>query len=136
MSKYSTFFAAYNASVKAGNPYSKEEQVSIFTQGRTSSLRELSDQELKELTAQLNGQVNAGDKADKLRKALISIFHKMQYQNAAAAAKAWAEKMGVGAKENNVKKPFNEYTPQELKRLIYKAEIALADFKRRIDKKM
>lgn len=136
MSKYSTFFAAYNASVKSGNPYSKEEQVAIFTQGRTESLKELSDQELKELTAQLNGQANQNDKADTMRKAIISIFHKMNYRNPAAAAKSWAEKMGVGAKENNVKKHFNAYTPQELKKLIYKAEIALADYRRGIDKKM
>ncbi len=135
MSRYSAFFAAYNASVKAGNPYSKEEQVSIFTNERTESLKDLSDQELKELTALLNtSYVVDKTKADKLRKALISIFHQMKYENAAAAAKAWAEKMGVGAGEKNIKKPFNNYNNQELKTLIFKAEIVLADFRRRINK--
>lgn len=130
MSKYSAFFGAYNASVKAGNPYTKEEQVQIFTEGRTGSLKELSDQELEALTRQLNNQGNTKDLADTMRKAIISIFHKMNYANAAAAAKAWAEKMGVGSKDKHVKRPFNEYTTQELKKLIYKAEIALEDWRK------
>ncbi len=133
---FAPFFAAYNASVKAGNPLTKEEQVLHFTNGRTESLHELSSAELHSLTNRLNGLTNADDKADKLRKALISIFHKMQYTNAAKAAKEWAEKMGVGAGDKNVKKPFNAYTTQELKKLIYKAEIALADYRKVLRQEM
>jgi hypothetical protein len=133
--KYSQFFAAFNTSVKRGNPYSKEEQIKIFTNSRTSSLKDLSDWELQELTRSL--QVSSpvtpsgdGGKADKMRKAIIAIFRSMN--RTVDDAKAWAEKQGVRGE----KKPFNDYTPGELYVLIGIAEKIKQDWMKSIRKQV
>jgi hypothetical protein len=137
MSSYAAFFSAYNASKAKGNPYSKEEQISTFTGGRTSSLKELSKGEYDELVRQLNQAAGArpdhrrhSDKGDKMRKAIISIFYKMDRKPADAIA--WAEKQGV----NGAKKAFNEYTNQELFILIGVAEKVLYDYRQGIRKSL
>ena len=127
MSKYSTFFAAYNASVKEGNPFTKEEQIQIFTGGRTTSLKELSSAEVKELTKTINDALGivlkaVNDKADRMRKSIIAIFKKMERTTQQAIA--WAEKQGVKGE----KKKFNDYTTQELFILIRIAEKVHADW--------
>lgn len=125
---YKQFFAAYNASVKAGNTFTKEEQIHIFTGGRTTSLKELSLNELKEITALLNrgNPKPVNDKADRMRKSIIAIFKKMNRPTAAAIA--WAEKQGVKGE----KKKFNDYTPQELFILIRIAEKVYEDWLRSV----
>lgn len=134
---YAAFYSAFNASKAQGNPLTKEEQVLAFTKGRTSSLKSLSPTELNNLVKALNGDRKPPpDKSpeDRLRKYIIAIFHEMQYPNAAEVAKKWAEKMGVGAKEQRVCKPFNDYTAQELTRLAHKAKQALSDHKKGVAK--
>lgn len=125
MSKYAAFFAALKASQAAGNPCTKEEVVREFTDGFKESLRELSDIELNELVRRLtalNPQPSALDpKADKMRKAIIAIFRSMG--RTVDNAKAWAEKQG--AFKN--KRPFNEYSAQELHVLIRLAEKVKSD---------
>lgn len=120
----------------------KEAVVSDFTDGRTESLRELSQKELTALCASLRKTAQGTNvyvpkdnpKGDRLRKAIISIFHQMRYDEPAVAAKAWAEKMGAYGGEKNVKKPFNHYSNQELMNLLMKAENALADFRSSVRK--
>lgn len=138
MSKYSEFYILLK---KTGQ--SKESIISDFTLGRTESLRELTDKEYNGLCASLR-KITSGipDKrinnpqGDKLRKAIISIFHLMKYESPVPAAKSWTEKMGVGKGSNNIKRKFNEYTNQELKVLLLKAEKALADQKAAIRKRI
>ena len=134
MGNYKEFYTRLKAT-----GHTKEEIIYAFTNGRTESLRALSDKEYIALCASLRkaqGKIaeqqlkGVDQQANNLRKALISIFHQMQYPDAAAAAKSWAEKMGVGSGASNVKRPFNKYTPGELRKLIYKAQIALADFQK------
>lgn len=130
---YTAFFSAYNASQKAGNRSSKEEVVLDFTKGRTASLRDLSQNELKQLVDSLNNLSGfkpkvTNDKADRMRKAIIAIFKKMGRPTTAAVA--WAEKQGV----RGIKKPFNEYTTQELHVLIQIAEKVLSDWQKAIRK--
>lgn len=146
---YAAFFAAYNNSVKGGNPLSREEQISQFTDGRTESLKELKPEELKALVVGLNSTSSnvstssnfskvrnfrkvdeVNEKADRMRKAIISIFYKMEKPPAAAIA--WAEKQGVGGE----KKRFNDYTNQELYQLILVAEKILEDYLVAIRKKL
>jgi len=130
--KYAGFFAAYNASVKRGNPLSKEEVIQGFTGGATSSLKELTLPQLQEIVRQLNA-TNAdkfNTKEDKMRKAIIAIFKKMNRPTTAAIE--WAEKQGVKGE----KKKFNEYTAQELFVLIHVAEKVLADWQIAIRKKI
>lgn len=131
--QYAPFFAAYNASVKAGNSLSKEEQINIFTNGRTSSLKELSHWELQELTRSLCMVAPApvvNDKADKMRKAIIAIYRSMG--RTVADAIAWAEKQGV----KGTKKQFNQYTTGELYVLIGIAEKIKADWSKSIRKQI
>jgi hypothetical protein len=56
--RYSYFYAAFNTAVKKGCNYSKEELVEGFTEGRTGSLKDLSDGELREIVLQLNGRTS------------------------------------------------------------------------------
>jgi len=135
--KYAAFFAAYNASVKRGNPLSKEEMIGEFTNGQTTSLKELSWHEVNELTTRLN--YTSGNsvqppthntKEDRMRKAIIAIFHRMDRKPADAIA--WAEKQG--AKGN--KRKFNDYSTQELYILIGVAEIILSDWQKSIRNRM
>lgn len=134
--KYSPFFAAYNDSVKRGNPFTKEEVISNFTNGRTSSLKDLDHWELQELTRSLRQLAppvtpsGDGGKADKMRKAIIAIFKSMN--RTVEEAKTWAEKQGV----KGVKKGFNEYTTGELYILIAIAEKVKSDWQKSIRKKV
>lgn len=130
---YTQFFAAWNA---ANLPMERHEFILANTNDKHSSLKTVSILEMKQMINVLNGKPNNAstqrktprEVADGLRKAIISIFHKMHYSDAASAAKEWSEKMGVGAGDKNVKKQFNAYTNQELKALLTKAEIALKDY--------
>ena len=137
MNKYSAFFAAYNASVKRGNPLSKEEMISDFTNGNTTSLKDLSWHEVQELTRKLNytsGNTQLPPKyntlEDRMRKGIIAIFHRMD--RTPKDAIAWAEKQGV--KGN--KRKFNDYSTQELYVLIGVAEIILSDWQKGIRNRM
>lgn len=143
--QYAAFFAALKTSRKMGNSLSRAELVSQFTEGRTASLKELDAWELNEITIRLNhlnlgssiGQLkpqatvaSAASKSDRMRKAIIAIFHKMDRPPAAAIA--WAEKQGV----KGVKKRFNDYSNQELYQLILVSEKVLKDYLKAIRKKL
>lgn len=133
--KYSPFFSAYNNSVKRGNPHTKEEVVENFTNGRTSSLQELSDWDLQELTRNLRKLAPQlpnpnSDRADKMRKAIIAIFKSMN--RTVEDAKTWAEKQGV----KGIKKGFNEYSTGDLYVLIGIAEKIKADWSKSIRKQI
>lgn len=130
MNKYAQFFAAFNNSVRSGNPYSKEELISMNTDGRTTSLKDLTDAELREIIDLLNVSNQARQsKADKMRKAIIAIFKDMERTTAQAIA--WAEKQGV----KGVKKKFNSYTTGELYVLIQIAEKIQIDWRKGVRKK-
>lgn len=132
--RYATFYAAYNSTKAKGNPLTKEEQVREFTQGRTSSLQDLTDAELREIVTALNHTNTAKwqpttpeeVKLDKMRKALIAQFHLMH--RTPSNAIAWAEKQGV----RGTKKKFNKYTTQELYVLIALAEKVVLDWQKAI----
>jgi hypothetical protein len=139
MNQYSGFFKA----LKKLPGLSKEEAVYDFTSGRTRSLQKLDYWEVQELTrclAEIAGKVQVsrqedtkktdqfpgGEKADKMRKAIIAIFRKMG--KTVPDAITWAERQGV----KGVKKGFNEYTTGELYVLIGIAEKILGDVETKI----
>lgn len=132
--KYAHFFAAYNASVKAGNRLTKEEMISSFTGGATESIKDLNPFQLNELVRNLNSLVPKIEadkgKADKMRKAIIAIFRSRGL--GVADAIAWAEKQGV----RGTKKLFNEYTTGELFVLISIAEKVKADYNKSLRTKI
>lgn len=74
--KFSAFFAAYNESVKRGNPFTKEEVVSNFTLGRTSSVKELNMAELQLLVSRLQ-HTNECTRRDKMVKKIIAMAWEM-----------------------------------------------------------
>lgn len=127
---YKSFFAAFKNSVAHGNKFSKDEYIHLFTEGRTTSLKELSQRELGEITANLNALCPAPDygKGDRMRKSIIAIFHNMD--RAPAQAIAWAEKQGVRGR----KRKFNDYNNGELYVLIRIAEKALASYRTSVRK--
>ena len=134
---YKYFFAALKTAKSMGCNLSKEELVEEFTEGRTSSLKELSAVELREIVLQLNrrtspqqhppsplqrrGEDKGGAKTipakyntpeeiekNNMRKAIIAQFRFIGKK--AIDAIEWAEKQGVKGQ----KKRFNDYTKQEL----------------------
>lgn len=135
--RYAGFFAAYNASVSAGNPNTKEETIREFTNGRTKSLKDLNNDELDALVLNLNSLSRFApkkpvpdDKADKMRKSIIAIFKQMGKTTQDAIN--WAEKQGV----KGAKKKFNDYTTGELFTLIRIAEKVRAEWQLTIRNKM
>jgi len=136
--KYAPFFTAYNDSKKRGNPLTKEEIVYSFTNQRTNSLSNLSHAELAELTrrmrnitpANTNKTYPGGETANKMRKAIIAIFRRMD--RLPADAIAWAERQGV----KGVKKAFNDYTTGELYVLIAIAEKVQQDWTKAVCKRV
>lgn len=135
---YAAFFAAFKKSQERGNPLTRSEVILEFTSGRTGSLKDLQPYELNELTLRIRHmnpdcfqkKTIENPKSDRMRKAIIAIFHKMDKQPSQAIA--WAEKQGVGG----VKKRFNDYTNQELYKLILVAEKVLNDYEAALRKGM
>lgn len=147
-----TSYAQFYTLLKQTNA-DKEALIADFTGGRTTSIRELSTGEYNALCASLrkslsptpavtpspsgragvglpSGRAGEGQKADKMRKAIISYFYQMDYDNPVLEAKQWAEKMGA----RGVKRRFNDYDTQELFILLSKAQQALNDYKMSIRK--
>lgn len=118
---------------------SKEDMVLAHTEGRTSSLRAMKTEEFHRMVNNLKQLVEKEkqvDERDNIRKAIIAQFHRMEYAKPAQAAKAWAEKMGVGRGEENVKKNFNAYSKQELMKLLTKAKLAVRDYENALRKRL
>lgn len=134
--RYSRVFAIIGSINKAGGAVSHKEVVKEFTEGRTASLSDLSDDELRQLEQNLSSMAPkqpkvdySNDPLDSTRKAIISQF--LSIGRTAEHAKAWAEKYGV----NGVKKPFNEYTGQELYQLVQNAKKVKQGFIKSVNKK-
>lgn len=135
--QYARFFAAFKNSQLKGNPFTKEEVVSNFTNGRTGSLKDLSHFELNELSRSLSLLAPekqptrpADDKADKMRKAIIAIFKSVGKTTTDAIT--WAEKQGVRGQ----KKKFNDYSTGDLFVLIGICEKVRADKLKNIRKEL
>lgn len=136
--KYSKIFAIITQINRAGGSVTKEELVSEFSHGRTTSLNDLSFSEFQQFERNLvkmapNRQSSrdfAKDPLDKSRKAIIAQFKSIG--RSAEQAIHWAETRGVFG----VKKRFNEYTGQELHQLIKNAEKVKADFIRAASRKL
>ena len=122
MNKYSTFYAAYNASLQAGNTLTKEEQVLSFTDGRTASLRELSDTELKALVQQLNSlrEGKQQQPAQRMRRHIIAMAHEMRWEVEGGKVDMqrlnnWVAKYGY---LHATKHSLNQYTAKQLPKLV------------------
>jgi hypothetical protein len=97
----------------------KESIVRQFTQGRTSSSADMTDEEAKHLINNFNNVSPAvkpivNDALDKKRKQLFAMGYSIGEQP--AFVKNWCETMGVG----NDKRKFNDYSHSELIALVAK----------------
>jgi len=135
---FAPFFTILNKLKKAGYTLTKEELISNWTSGRTESIRSLSDFEHDQLIKHMNKKLvelgvsnkpsESYQKANKMRRKIISQFHIMKYEDATKAAENWAKKKGY------LKKDLNSYTLAELPELVWQAEKACESFLSNIHK--
>jgi hypothetical protein len=121
--KYALIFALVKHIQQFDSEYTSADAVSTFTKGRTTSLRDLKDEELPQLAKMMQSVAAKpdvkqfkDDPRDQQRKAIIAIFK--SNGKTTDDAKQWCESNGVfGAK-----KGFNEYNGQDLFQLARVAE--------------
>lgn len=121
--KYAAVFALVSHIQQFDKEYTYKDAVRSFTNGKTESLSDIPDDQIKALVAMLgklagnnNSKKFQDDPKDKQRKAIIAIFKKKG--KTVQDAITWAENRGVYGN----KKKFNEYTGQELYYLTISAE--------------
>lgn len=133
--KYSRIFAILKDINTTGAAITKEDVVSDFTGGKTTSLSSLNTFEVNELVKHLmvlqsQFKLPVNDHLDRARKAIISQFKSVGRTTEDAIV--WAEKYGVYGQ----KKRFNEYNGQELWQLLQNAKKVKVDTIRSVLKKV
>lgn len=115
---------------QTGKAPHKKELVSSFTSGRSDSSRDMTDQEARDLISYLEGSKTTPDPADRMRKKVISMAREIGWEirnnNGKVAdmqrIRNWVTKYGY------LKKPLNDYTANELPRLVTQFEKVYQDF--------
>lgn len=138
MSKYSKLFCIIKQINEAGGSVTKESLVRDFTDGRTTSLNDLSFAEFQELERKLvqmapnkkTADHYTSDPLNNTRRAIIAHFKSIG--GTTEQAIAWAEKYGV----NGNKRQFNEYDGQELFILLQNAKKVKRDHIKSVTKKL
>lgn len=102
----------------------KEDLVSQFTEGRTTSTREMKTTEAIALIRALNGQVDSfrpNDKADRMRKKILALCHEMKWE--LPDGKVNMDRVnGFCLSRGYLKKPLDEYSAKELPSLVTQFE--------------
>lgn len=128
MSHYAHFFSLFNQARKSGLvPYADHgELVNDATQGRTSSLRELSRQELRSIEQELLNLLDPQEASmQRQRRKVIAILASRgcttpEGKPDMAHIHAWVERYGY------LHIPLNAYDRQSLPRLVTQAEAVMA----------
>jgi len=137
MTNFKQYFAIEKQLKKQGNHLTRAEMIEDFTQGKKSSLKDLSPWEYKELIIQLNrtlGMTTANPKNDwmntpenKMRRKIWGLFiRKMHYTE--DGLNLWLLKYG------KFHKALNEHTKNELTQLVTQAENVYASFLKEVNK--
>jgi len=136
MSTYSQYFAIERKAKTMGIPVNRDEVIAGLTHGRTHSLKALSPHEYRELINYMNQLVRKQQNddaavADRMRKKLIATLCQIDYtidgKPDMLRINLWVQQYG------HVKgKRLNDYTRQELPKLLTQAEQMLAKFYDRI----
>ena len=119
---------------QANKKQHKAALVFSFTNGRSESSKDMTDQEAKELIHYLENINTADDPADRMRKKIISMAREMGWELRTATEKVadmhriknWVMKYGC------LKKPLNDYNLTELPRLVTQFEQVYRDFLNRL----
>lgn len=130
MSNYSQYFAIEKKLISKGYDVDRSTLIWEFTQGEKSGLRDLSSVEYREFILYLNrilSNTNTNLIADKMRKKIISYFHKMGYQHDncrinMVRVNDWCKKYGY------LHKKLNDYNEKELPKLITQVEAVYTSF--------
>lgn len=141
--KYSRIFAIIKQVNEAGGAVTKESLVSDFTNGRTTSLSDLSFSEYQEFERNLvsvsrnknnahkpNSKSHEHDPNDATRKAIIAQFKSIGRSTQDAIS--WCERYGV----RGLKKSFNSYSGQELYILLQNAKKVKTAFIKSVSNKV
>lgn len=130
--RYARIFAIIRQLNSQGISITHTDAVRDHTCGKKDSLKDLTGDELQALETALQDMTPktayTEDKLDATRKAIIAQF--LGIGRTAADAIEWAEKYGV----SGVKRAFNEYTGQELYRLLQNAKKMQQDFIKSVNK--
>ena len=125
---YKQYFAIEKKLKKIGFNMTRAEYIESFTEGKKSSLKELTPREYNEFIQYLNRLINNQPKSDwknspenKMRRKIISFFKKMNYTKPddtadMEAIENWCIKYGY------LHKNLNKYDSQELPKLITQVE--------------
>lgn len=128
MSNYSQYFAIQKKLNDKGYDVDRSSLIWDFTQGKKTSLKDLSSVEYREFISYLNRILSSTNiKADKMRKKIISYFHKMGYQEEDMTINMdrvnnWCCRYGY------LHKRLNDYTENELPKLITQVESVYTSF--------
>lgn len=129
MSTYKRFFSLFNQAKRQSNwPYEEHsELVAEFTAGQTTSLRKLTERELRKLEERLEELIIDPKKqaGQRMRRKVIAILAGRGVVDAngkpdMVRVYAWVRKYGY------LHKDLNAYTAAELPKLVYQAESILA----------
>lgn len=105
----------------------KEQMVYTYTRGRTTSSSKMSVTECQNMINDLKHKTSYSERADRMRKKIISLFRKMGYTMPDGkvdmiAVETWTNKYGY------LHKPLNNYTYAELPKLVSQAEAVYQSF--------
>lgn len=103
----------------------KADLVSSFTQGRALSSRDMYEEEAQALVDFLQNGGKVEDKADKMRKKILSICHTMGWYKEGTKTLDYARIDAYCEKYSAVHKPLNKHTLQELPTLVSQFEAVL-----------
>jgi hypothetical protein len=129
--RYARLFALVAAANKQNARIEINQLVNDYTCGRITSVKDLSDTELKSLENHIQNMFpkdSHWEKKNNLRRAIIAQFKSVN--KSVTEAKAWAEKYGV----KGVKREFNEYSIRELAILLVNAKTMAQQYREKITK--
>ena len=121
---YAAYFAIEKQLKSAGAPVDRSDLIHAFTEGRTSSLKELSEYEYREFINHMNTLLQQSkkisDKGLRQRRKVIALFCNMGYvindKPDMKSINDWCKKYG------HLKKQLNDYVGADLTKLVVQAE--------------
>lgn len=130
---YAQYFAIEKKLKNQGFDFERAELIGQFTEGKKSSLKELSSWEYQEFLKMLNLRFSSAPKVSQTdeamqiqRRKIIALFRKMGYEKDFKADMpriySWVIKYGY------LHKSMNQYTADELPKLVTQAESAYKSY--------
>lgn len=135
--KYNAFFSIESRLRTAGVIIPRDELIYDFTEGKKTGLKQLTDWEYREFLNWLNRTFpHTPDlnsiRSNAMRRKIIGIFSKMGWRE---NGKADMERIYAWVLQYSIlKKPLNDYTYEELQKLVSQVEIVYKKFIENVEK--